>query len=138
MQLIYIKIQYLTDKKEFIEFSLNVSTEFSDKIFVITVKGLERNLLLSHLLCEKPECYHSTSKTHVRDRIFKLSSIHASVIYQIPWIRWIQWNPVVLRENKDDEQNSYILVFVFYYQQNFLLTTSDPNSLSPPRGYRTF
>ena len=41
MQLIYMKIQYLTDKKEFIEFSLYVSTEFSDKIFVITVKGLE-------------------------------------------------------------------------------------------------
>ena len=29
--------------------------------------------------------------THVRDRIFKLIPIHASVIYQIPWIRWIQW-----------------------------------------------
>ena len=33
-----------------------------------------------HLLCKRPRCYHSTSKTHVRDRIFKLSSIHASVI----------------------------------------------------------
>ena len=33
-------------------------------------------------------------KTHLRDRIFKLSPIHASVIYQFPWIRlihWIQW-----------------------------------------------
>ena len=34
-------------------------------------------------------------KTHVRDRIFKLSPIHALVIYQIPWIQWI---PVPFRE----------------------------------------
>ena len=46
-----------------------------------------------------PGCYNSTSKTHVRDRIFKLSPIHASVIYQIPWIRWIQWIPVPFRKN---------------------------------------
>ena len=47
-----------------------------------------------HLLCKRPGCHHSTSKTHVRDRIFKLSPIHASVIYQIHWIpriHWIQW-----------------------------------------------
>ena len=40
------------------------------KIFVITVKG--SNQPPSHLLCERPGCYHSTSKTHI-DRIFKLS-----------------------------------------------------------------
>ena len=51
------------------------------------------------LLCKRPGCYHSTSKTHVRDRIFKLSPIHASVIYQIPWIPWIQWISLPLREN---------------------------------------
>ena len=38
------------------------------------------NLLCSHLLCERPACQHSASLTHVRDRIFKLSLIHASVI----------------------------------------------------------
>ena len=47
------------------------------KIFVITVKGLKP----ASLLCGRPGC---TSKTHVRDRIFKLSPTHASVIYQIP------------------------------------------------------
>ena len=36
------------------------------------------------LLWKRPGCYHSTSKTHVRDRIFKLSPIHVSVIYEIP------------------------------------------------------
>ena len=56
------------------------------------------NLPSSHLLGKRPKCYHSTNKTHVRDRIFKLSPIHASVIYQIPWICWIQWIPVPFRE----------------------------------------
>ena len=42
-----------------------------------------------HLLCKRPICYHSTNKTHVAERIFKLSPIHASVIYQIDWIHWI-------------------------------------------------
>ena len=61
------------------EFFLNVFTEFSDKIFDITVKGLEP-LPISHLLCLRPACYHSTSKTHVRDRNFNLNPIHASMI----------------------------------------------------------
>ena len=39
-----------------------------------------------NLLCRRQECYHSSSKTHVRDRIFQLSPIDASVIYQITWI----------------------------------------------------
>ena len=68
------------------EFFLNVFTEFgefSDKIFVITVKGLEP-LPPSHLLYQKPGCYHSASKTHVRGRIFKLIPIHASVIIRFP------------------------------------------------------
>ena len=50
------------------------------KIFVI------KRTRTCHLLCKRPGCYHSTSKTHVRDRIFKLSPIHAWVVYQIPWI----------------------------------------------------
>ena len=41
----------------------------------------------NHLLCKRPECYHSNSKTHVGHRVFKLSPNHVSVIYQIPWIR---------------------------------------------------
>ena len=52
-----------------------------------------------HLLCKRPGCYHSVSKTHVRERIFKLSPIHALVIYQIPWIRWIHQISDPFREN---------------------------------------
>ena len=37
-----------------------------------------------HLLCKSPGCYQSTRKTHVRDRIFKFSQIHASVIIRFP------------------------------------------------------
>ena len=71
---------------ETLEFFLNVFTEFAefgDKIFVNTLKGLEP-LPTSHLLCERPACYHSASTTHVRDRNFKLNSIHASMIITFP------------------------------------------------------
>ena len=36
-----------------------------------------------YLLCNRPACYHSNTNTHVRDKVFKLSLIHASVINQI-------------------------------------------------------
>ena len=65
-------------KRSSMEFFLNVCPEFSDKIFVTTVKGLE-TLPASHLLCWRPVCYLSASKTHVRDRIFKLIPIYASL-----------------------------------------------------------
>ena len=62
---------------------LNVFTEFAefgDK----NICHYSKRTWTCHLLCERPRCYHITSKTHVRDRIFKLNPIHASVIYQIP------------------------------------------------------
>ena len=37
-----------------------------------------------YLLCKRPGCYHSASKIHVRDRIFKSSPIHASLIIRFP------------------------------------------------------
>ena len=48
------------------------------KIFVI------KRARTCYLLVKRPGCYHSASKTHVRDRIFKLNPIHASVIYHFP------------------------------------------------------
>ena len=64
-----------------IRFSLNVCKFLSLNSLKIchSVKGLEP-LPLSHLLFKRPGCYHSTSTRHVRDRIIKLSPIHASVI----------------------------------------------------------
>ena len=50
-------------------------SEFSDKKIVYS-----KRTRTCHLLFKRPGCYHSTSKSHVRDRIFKSSSIHASVI----------------------------------------------------------
>ena len=47
----------------------------------------KKTILTCYLLCKRPRCYLSTSKTQVAEIIFKLSPIHASVIYQIPWIR---------------------------------------------------
>ena len=52
-----------------------------------------------HLKWNRPGCSHSANKTHVRDRDFKLTPIHALVIYQIPWIHWI---PVSFTENSID------------------------------------
>ena len=83
-----------------IKFSLNVFTEFSDfsdkKYLSLQYRKRARTC---HLLCKRPGYYHSTSKTHVRDRIFELSPTHASVIYPILWICWIHWISVQFREN---------------------------------------
>ena len=43
-----------------------------------------RNWPLSHLLCKRPGCYHTASKTHVRDSIFEFSLIHTSVVISFP------------------------------------------------------
>ena len=54
-------------------------TEFSDKKIVYS-----KRTRTCHLLCNRPECYHSASKTHMRDRIFKSSPNHASMIIRFP------------------------------------------------------
>ena len=77
---------YLERLLDTIEFSLNVFTEFaevSDKNICHYSKGVQT----CHHLCKRPAGYQNARKTHVRDRIFKLSPIHASVIYQIPRIQ---------------------------------------------------
>ena len=62
-----------------LRFLLNVFTKFSElrdkKIILI------KRAQTCYLLSERSGCYHSTSKTHVRD-----SPIHALVIYQISCI----------------------------------------------------
>ena len=74
---------------------LNVFTEFSKRVRTY------------HLLCKRPGWYDTASKTHVTDGIFKLTPIHASVIYLILWIRWnhrIQsnWSSSSFRKNSID------------------------------------
>ena len=49
----------------------------------------------------KPGYYHSESKKYVRDRIFKLTPIYGSVIYQIPCICVIHWTLFPSREYLD-------------------------------------
>ena len=70
------------DKLSIFEFSLNVFIEFakfSDK----NIFHYSKRVQTCSLLCYRPGCYHSASKTRVRDRIFKLIPVHGSVIYQI-------------------------------------------------------
>ena len=65
-----------------IEFSLNVFNEFaefSDKIFVVTIKRFE-----PVTSCVRDQDATSVPARHVRDRIIKLRPVHTSVIYQIP------------------------------------------------------
>ena len=67
-----------------------------------TVKQLSFPFLwirICHLLCYKPDYYPITSKKG--DRIFILSPILASVIYQISWISWIYWIPDPFNENSN-------------------------------------
>ena len=78
------------------------------KIFVITVKGIEP------ATSKRPGCYHSASKTQVKDRIFKLTPIHASVIYQIPCIRWIHWKFCSFRKNSIEP----VFVSLRYWEQH--------------------
>ena len=47
------------------------------------------------------ECYHSASKTHVRNRIFKLSPIHASVIFRFPEFAEFSKNSALFRKNSN-------------------------------------
>ena len=55
-----------------------------------------------HLLCNRPEYYHNTSKTHVRDRIFRLSPIHASMIFRFPEFPEFSESSSPFRENSID------------------------------------
>ena len=59
-----------------IEFYLNVFTELT-KLFAMAVQMLEA----ATSCVRDPGCYYSTSKSYLRDRIFKFSSVHALVIY---------------------------------------------------------
>ena len=59
-------------------FSVN-SLNFVTKIFVITVKRLEPTAS-----CGRDQDVTTSPARHMRDRIFKLRPIHASVIHQIP------------------------------------------------------
>ena len=83
------KVKYIKDipdavmtklLKVIMEFFLNVSL---NSVTIIICHHSKR-ARTCHLLCERPGCYHSVSKTHVRDTIFKLSPIHALVIFSFP------------------------------------------------------
>ena len=62
----------------------NVTMEFS-------LNFCEKIISTYSLLCRRPRCYHTTNKTNVTDRIFKLTPIEASMTCKIPRIDWIQW-----------------------------------------------
>ena len=65
------------------------------KIFVTIVKGLEPATQAPLVL----GCYHSASRTHVRDRIFKLTPIHTSVVIRFPELTEFSEGSALLRKN---------------------------------------
>ena len=82
-------------RSQTIEFFLNVLPNLLNsvtKIFVITIKGFEP---ATSCVKDQDVTTARTCKTHVTNSISKLTSIYASVIYQIPRIHWI---PVLLME----------------------------------------
>ena len=64
----------------------------------------KKTIRTCHFLCMRSGCYHSASKIQVRDGIFKLTLIHDSVIYQIPWIHWNHLISDPFRENSDEDE----------------------------------
>ena len=68
-----------------IRVSPNIFTEFREFNYYLK-KELLYYTRIHCLLCERQRFYHCDTQ-----KIFKLIPIHASVIHQIPWIRWIQW-----------------------------------------------
>ena len=64
------------------EFSLNIFTEFSDKNICHYSKRAQTCHLATSYARDQDAI--TALARHVRDKIFKLNPIHASVIYQIP------------------------------------------------------
>ena len=59
----------------------------------------------------------------MKDRIFKSSSVRASVIFQIPWIRWFHWISGPFRENTNFLFNAwFIFTFVLCGNNRFVIT----------------
>ena len=85
------------------------------KLFVI------KRTQTCHLLCKRPGCYHSASKKHVRDRIFKLTPIHASAIIRFPEFTEFNESSAPYRKNSIARApnqraiwwNFHYLIFIF-------------------------
>ena len=56
----------------------------STMIIEFSLSKVSKRAQTCHPLHQRPGCYYSTSKKHVRDRIFKLTPIHAPATYPIP------------------------------------------------------
>ena len=84
------------------------------KIFVMTVKGFEP----AASCVRDQDAYHSTSKTHLRDKIVKLTLIHVSVTYPIHWIHQIS---ILFGENSSIPLILQVKCYIFFY----CLITSD-------------
>ena len=63
-----------------------VFTEFTD--FSDQIKRIYRTY---NVLCSSRMAYHTDTKSQIKDKIFELTPIYTSVIYQTCWIQGIKW-----------------------------------------------
>ena len=80
---------YVKQKKQASKWWNNTFPQMSPLNSVIEISVFKR--IIRNCMYKRPGCYHSASKTQVRDRIFKLTPTHTSMIYQIRWITWISF-----------------------------------------------
>ena len=77
--------------------------ECSDKFFARKV------IWTWKLLCKRPRCYHRTSRTRAKERIFKLTTNNALVIYKSHWIDWIS---LPFRENSNKVKSLFCMTIL--------------------------
>ena len=75
-------VSIVESKDKDIWVSLNIFTKF----IKFSTAYLWNIIRACNLWCKGSRFYHTTNKTHVTNMILKSTPVHASVIYQIPWI----------------------------------------------------
>ena len=80
---------------------------FMDPLDPVTKYLWKKVIWNCSLLCKGPGCYQRVIKTSVTESIFKLTPIHASVIFEISRIQWFQWILLPFMENSNEPENGH-------------------------------
>ena len=113
------RLHYSHGRTATIEFLLKVSlnsvNSVTKKIFINQVRNCSFH-------CKRPGCYHSISKTQMRDRIFKLTPIHNlsnslnslnSNDFISKWVAWISMRNIFVAVVFAVTQCEWSLTFFF-------------------------
>ena len=86
---------------------------------VFTVEHLE-TINLTEKRTIKSFSYHSISKTHVRDRIFKSSPVHASVIIRFPEFAEFSESSASFRKNSIEQFRNYLMFMKYGWKSQLV------------------